>query len=533
MEQYDYDTIVIGSGMGGLTAAVALAQAGNRVLVCEQHDVPGGWTHSFTLDGFRFNTGVHYVGALGDGGWFRRILEGLGVSDELIFLELNPDGYEHVFVGDQRFDIPTGRDNYVARLQDRFPHEATNIEALFSKFETISENLFKYLDGKWLSLLSNPGSLQWFLRTGGALVDKYISDPLLRTIISAQWGNSGLPPSQLSAMTYVGMIEHYMDGAYHPYGGGGRIPRAFVHALKQAGGELKLNASVDRILLDGRRVTGVELADGKIIKAKQIVSNADPEVTYGKLIGRRHLSRRLRKKIDNVTYSSGCLSLYLIVDCELKAIGMDSGNYWLMENASIEEIVRKSLSADTSQPTPGVFLSSTTLKDPGKIRQGYHQLEAIALANYDLFSEWENQECGNRDERYQELKQIITQQMLDAIARQFPAIKESVVMSNLGTPITNVHYLNAHRGNMYGIAKTVAQSNMFREKTEFDNLYMCGASILGHGVSTASLSGLRTAAIILNCHPDDLLQQSGSPLRIYPSDDTTLWPEHMLKRTEL
>jgi len=135
----DYDAIVIGSGSGGLTAARALARARKRVVVYEQHDHPGGYTQSFAIDGFSFSPGVHYVGGLGEGGSLRRIYEGLGVANDLEFLELNPDGYDRAIVGRERFDFPKGRRALGARLADRFPAERAGIDAYLDVVERMND----------------------------------------------------------------------------------------------------------------------------------------------------------------------------------------------------------------------------------------------------------------------------------------------------------------------------------------------------------------------------------------------------------
>jgi phytoene dehydrogenase-like protein len=106
------DTVVIGSGAGGMACAVALANAGERVLVLEQHYLPGGWCHSFSLEGYHFSPGVHYIGTVQPGGVMAELYRGLGVSADLEFLELNPDGFDHVRLGSFQFDIPAGRDWY-------------------------------------------------------------------------------------------------------------------------------------------------------------------------------------------------------------------------------------------------------------------------------------------------------------------------------------------------------------------------------------------------------------------------------------
>lgn len=530
MYESDYDTIVIGAGAGGLAAAVALAQAGQKVLVCEQHEVPGGWTHSFTLEGYRFNTGVHYIGELGQGERLRQIYEGLGVSQDVAFFELNPDAYDHIFIGDEQFDIPKGKDTYVARLKERFPDEARGIDQLFRQIGDIFWVLQKIVDEEWLSVLRRPGALPWYTRSGGALINHYVKDPLLRAILTAQAGNHGMPPSQVSAAIHAAVMHHYFTGGYHPLGGGISIARAFVRALKRAGGEVRLQTPVQRILLDGQRVLGVELPDGDIVYSHHIVSNADPEITFCRLIGRDHLSRRLRRKLEKVGFSTSCVSLYLVVDSAAWNMELDSGNYWFIDHEDTEQIYRQGLGDYVVHHPPSMlFVTVTSLKDPSKMCRGQHQIEVFTFVGYDAFARWQEQTSGERDQDYQQVKQQISERILITLDRRLPGIKKAVIFHELGTPLTNAHYINAYHGNMYGIDKGVWQAGPlgFHATTEFKNLFLCGASTMAHGICYTTNSGLTAAAKILRCHSRDLLQQNGPGLQIYPCEDLSKWPQHL------
>jgi phytoene dehydrogenase-like protein len=515
---------------------LALARAGGRVLVFEQHHLPGGYSQSFTIEGFSFSPGIHYIGQLGPGGGLRRIYEGLGVANDLVFLELDPDGYDRVFVGDERFDIPKGREHFAERLKERFPSEAKGIDGYMDVVRRMSNELVWATPPHGIrdaALL--PVRLRTVLRYGlrplNRLLDRFTQEPFLRAILSIQSGDHGMAPARAPAALHAGLQEYYFDGGCYPRGGGHAIPEALIGQLARHGGAIVLGTEVDRILIEDGRVIGVRLTDGKDVCADMVVSNADPGVTWGRLVEPRFQSARLRRRIERMRYSVSTLSLFMGVDMDLRAAGIDSGNIWYSRTPDVDAAYRLADADDLSGlcEVPGLFFNATTLKDPSLRSDGLHTVEAMALATPRAFANWRGTRRGERPDDYLRLKEHLSQRILAEIDRFLPGFSDHVVFRTLGTPLTNMQFLGASEGGIYGTEKTLRNLGPFSfpVRSHILGLFQCGASTIAAGINGVSKSGLAAAAAALDCEPDDLLTATGQEVRIYPAEDPGAWPEDL------
>lgn len=535
--KYEFDNVIIGSGMGALSAAICLLREGQTVLILEQHNVLGGWCHSFRIGGQRFSPGVHYIGQLGEGQSTRMLYEGLGIANDLTFFEMNPAAYEHCWIGEKRVDIPAHFDALCKVLSTQFPSDKNGIE----KYLTAVKNVSSQLD-----LISEMNgfrdhlTIPWRTRHLGKyglfsvkrVIDWHIKDPLLKKILNIQWGNHGLPPAQASFPYHAAVMAHYAKGGFYPMGGGAAIVKAMANVIKKHGGQCRTGQKVKRILIQGEKVkhaVGVELENGALIYAKRVISNADPATTYKGLIGGQNLSKQLLNQLKNTRYSCTSLILFLTVDMDLRKAGLDSGNVWLVPDEAAEESYGQHADADIASETafPALFISSSTLKDPTSFDGIHHTLEVITLINTQAFSQFDS-ETSVHSQAYLDFKERLSTKMIKSIEKVLPGISGSIVQQEMGTPLTNKHYIGSTDGCVYGTEKSFWQIGAFafKAQSEIRNLYLCGASILANGVAGASYSGVQTAARILGTSQAALLKpDSSQQLRVYAAEDATHYPE--------
>ena len=535
-----FDTIVIGSGAGGLTTALCLAKAGQKVLVLEQHYVPGGWCHSFYLNGYRFSPGVHYIGMLEKGESTSDLYESLGIANDLVFFKMNPAAYEHCWIGQERVDMPAGIDQLRDSLTKRFPAERKGIKKYLKVVQQVSRQLqlIPKMNGLWDNITIPFRTLQlgkYGLFSLKKVIGWHIKDPLLQKVLNIQCGDHGLPPARASFPLHCAVMDHYFNGGFYPAGGGASIVKAMTTAIKKNGGEIRTGQAVKNIIVEpgkakkGFQASGVQLENGEIIHATRVVSNADPENTYTKMIGKQYLSKSLQKKLSKTKYSVTSLSLFLTVDMDVAAAGLDSGNIWMIRNQDMDQLFEDMNSTDilTEDEFPGLFISCTTLKDPLSFNGRHHTIEAITYIGYEAFAKF-SKLSDYHSPMYAKYKDRVCDKLLNSLEKVVPGIRNHIVQMELGTPMTNEYYIQSTNGSVYGTEKGFWQTGPFsyRNKSEIANLYLCGASVLAHGVAGASYSGVQTAATILGCRMEDLLQpQPDQNISIYDAEDPSTWPD--------
>lgn len=493
-----YDVIVIGSGIGGMVAALRCARAGRSVLVLEAGKQFGGYTNPFARKHFHFDPGIHYIGECGPGGSFRRLLDRLGL-EHVAFKELDPDGFDHYVFPDYAVKNCVGLDRFRDRLAADFPAERRNLDRFFKLLADVDFVVRKTQRmpnaGDAIRLLRRtPNVLRWYRSTAKSLLDHYFDDRRLKGALAGPVGDLGLPPSRLAAIMLMGLLTHYANGAYFPAGGSGPLRDGFVEGLRTAGADLKRNARVASIEHSGGKVTGVTTAKGERYTASTVISNAQATATYD-MVGLEHLGNRLRRKVDNIEHSYGSVVIFMGVDGDLDTSALGSSNVWSY-GGDVEDMYAQAALDDFRKNT-SFFLTVPTNKDPdGALAPaGQQTVELVTLCQSDPYKGWFGAKSMRRGDDYESLKNQVADHFVALAERHLPGLSDHVVLREVATPATNFSYTLSPSGNIYGPAHTPEQIAPWRFNTQspLAGLFLCGASVMSAGIVPCASSGALAA----------------------------------------
>ena len=462
-----YDVIVLGAGIAGLICGTFMAKQGKKVLIIEQHSIPGGYCTSFKRKGFIFDSAVHHIGGCGKWSVVGRCLKELDIN--INFLQLDP--MDSIHFPSFSIDVPAEIDDYVDLLKERFPSEREQLTLFFKEFTRLYRATFSTEKHKML--------LKYQDLTYKEMLDNFFTDEQLKMTLSAQWGYIGSPPHEVSAIGMCQMLVNYLkDGAYFPVGGTQNFADAITQKFIDYGGHIMLSSSVDGMLTDGNIIKGVTTKKGEEIQADIFVSNIDPKQTFFSLLDKNSVDDSYIRKIENMKESVSFFLLYLGLDNKIDLKGLKRGFYHTSNDLSFSG-------------NDWFYISVPTEVDPSLAPDNKQIISVVVSSrdNYDDIDDW----VAYKDK--------MKKHTINYLENFVPKIQNHIEVIDAATPKTLYRYTLNSKGAAYGWAVTTDQtwSNRLSHTTPFKNLFLAGHwTNPGPGICAVVSSGWRVANMILN-----------------------------------
>lgn len=483
--------VVIGSGFGGLSAAIRLSAAGHEVTMVEQRDKPGGRAYVYQQDGFTFDGGPTIITAP----WLIDELfasAGEKTADWVSLVPIDPF-YNIRFEDGSVFRYNGDRDAVVAQIRDWSPSDVAG----YLDFRKAAEDIFRtgmaLIDKPFTHMSDMVRTLPDLARLGAhrsvaSFVNGFVRDERLRQVLSFHPLLVGGNPFQTSSLYALIHTLEQQWGVWFAMGGTGALVDALVRLFTGTGGTLLLDSPVAEIQVDSRtrRATGVRLASGALLEADAVVSNADVATTYLKLIHPRHRRRNTNRRIERLRYSMSLFVLYFGTDRRYDNIA----HHEILMGPRYRELlndifVGKKLADDFS-----LYLHRPTATDPSLAPPGCDSWYVLSpVPHLEGATDWRVTAREYRNRIVQYLEQ-----------RYLPDLSRHIVTERYIDPLHFRDTLGSHLGSAFSVEPILTQSAWFRPHNlseDISNLYLTGAGTHpGAGIPGVLSSGKIVADIV-------------------------------------
>jgi phytoene dehydrogenase-like protein len=484
-----YDAIVIGAGLGGLSAATMLARNGLSVLLLERHNVPGGYATSFVRGRYEFEVALHELSGIGPterrGGLYR-YLEYLGVTNKVDFLIL-PNLYRSVFP-DIDITLPAGDQEFKDALCATFPEQADGINRFMKRIFDLGRDYSKFIrKGGRVNPIKMPFQHPHFFRylptTWGQILNRDISDPRLRGVLSQYWGYVGMPPSQISFLYFAMTMASYIRrGPAFPKGRSQALSNAFMDTFEELGGEAKFNCGVKKILTENDRASGVITEQEQEIHADWIISNADPVTTCHEMIGAKNTPSEFFRRLQSSEIAASTVNVYMGVAQPHKKLGLDEHEVFINSDYNFE---RHYQAMHTLEAPPAMAVTCYNVVYPDISPPG---TSVVVLTSLAFGKPWYQVSPA----AYVDTKNRLAEAMIQMAEKVAPDLRKYTEVIEVSTPVTNIRYAGTLGGSIYGFNQPPRDNMVWRLGTKgpVSGLYFVGAWVQpGGGFELSIMSG--------------------------------------------
>ncbi|MCE7742750.1 MAG: NAD(P)/FAD-dependent oxidoreductase [Candidatus Heimdallarchaeota archaeon] len=474
-----YDTIIIGSGLGGLVAGAKLAKEGRSVLLVEQHSSTGGYATCFTQNNFTIDAGFHSMDGLYIQDPKIKVFEDLDVYLNIEFLKI-PTGYLRFTNERIDFRLPDTIEKATKALIQQFPKEEKGIVSFFK-------------------ILKNVSSSKWKDKTAGDMLDSLFNNDDIKLILTGTIQYYGDDPYTVSALAFATALSRNFEGGNHYIRGGSmKLTDYFANLIKEHGGKTVLNKKVTKIHLDAfETVTGVEYVSTKNdetittqVDAKNVILNASVPQAAFELLPENETTIMLRESVKHMKLGHSVLNIYLGFNTTLEKLGHI--DYLTVVND--KSVIR--LSDIFSNNNGGYSRKNFLFIDYGQIESGMAPFgkSTGVISTVDYIENWDKLS----KEEYATKKKEVETVFIERLNKLIPDVKSHIEYVSVATPMTMKRYTLNPKGSTIGFARTPPQVGMYPLKSPIKNLYFSSTwSIPDGGFTSIITAGWNSAVAIL------------------------------------
>lgn len=458
------DIIIIGSGLGGLEVALMMAKEGRKVLVLERQHQAGGCMQSYRRGRLNFDTGLHYVGGLEEGGQLYDAFESLGLMT-LPWMQMDADCFEEIHIGGRTFRWPQGKKRFINAMKNYFPDEEKGLD-LYGELLDCTDELWMQKTNAWEYLTS------------------IISDPLLLQVLSAPATcKMELRKETLPLFTYVHGIAPFIESSWRLAGDGNMLVSCLVEQIRAYGGEVLTDKDVVSLKEEDGRIVQALCADGTSYEADFFVSNAHPAVTCS-LVGESALMKKVfRRRMGMQPNTFGIFTLHL----QLRSSSLPYFNH---NKLVFAEPDCWDMAVDKSLAVKGIMMSARIPEKGGNVVN----IDILTPMLWEVVEEYDGTKLFHRLKAYKEMKARVAEQCLALAETVIPGLGEMILKTWSSTPLTYKDYNLTPEGSAFGFRKDFSNPMMtiVSPKTQIPNLFMTGQSLMLHGLHGVTMTAAYT-----------------------------------------